>query len=470
MPVFPIKQAAELIKSGAIPFGPRTEPCLCRGPRAAHSGATNGGRCAGCTRDADGNLMCPKNCRRYREDLIYKLAAAALDTAGTSIGDSLRLADQLERDQHYKENPREPGQWSLGASDAGACPRAIWYRNLPPENLVLAPADYREARIGSLIHKQTVKSLKLLYPWQEFEQPVTINGLDRASAYDRYDEVTAEVEDLKTAGDWRWDDVIDNGVSLNVWKQVALYALGLIEAGRPVKTLKITYLKRCNGHDMTETVLFDLEFAEAARQELLGIAAMLDLAADEAEGWDPAAHDGEEYDPGDLLPRTRSGPGLDKLCDRCPFRIHCWKMDEAEELGRSPQSLVELGQVPAEPDVIWAIEENVKAKALNGEADKLKKSTGLLIEGLTPGRYGPGGIWTIAEQNFGGGPNHKLHAERLAANAALPIEQRQDPDSIPVPKFDQVKHSIAKKTPKAVLDKDRKAAGLPLRKVGEDVA
>lgn len=470
MPSFQIDRARALITAGAIPFGPRTEPCVCSCGRHAHSGATNGGKCSGSVRNADGVLVCPKNCARYREDFAYKLAAASLDAAGTSIGTSLRLADQQDRDQHYKDNPRQPGEWSLGASDAGGCPRAIWYRNLPPAGLVLAPADYREARIGTLIHKQAVTALRKLYPWQEFEQPVTINGLDRESAYDRYDEVVAEVEDLKTAGDWRWDDVMDNGVSLDVWKQVALYGLGLLEAGRPVETLKITYLKRCNGHDHTEIVQFDLEFAEAAREELLGIAAMLDLAASEGEGWDPAEHDGEDYDPGDLLPRTRSGPGLDKLCDRCPFRIHCWKMDEAEELGRSPQSLVELGREPADPAVVWAIEENVKAKALNGEAEKLKKSTGVLVEGLTPGRYGPGGIWTIAEQNFGGGPNHKLHAERLAANAALPVEEQQDPASIPVPTYDQVQHSIAKKTPKAVLDKERKAAGQPLRKVGEDVA
>lgn len=470
MPRFPIEQARLLIESGAIPFGPRTEPCVCGCGRHGHSGSTNGGRCTGSVRDADGNLTCLKKCARYREDLVYKLAAGALDTQATSLGTSLRLADQKDRDQHRKANPRMPGEWSLGPSDAGACPRSIWYKNLPPESLVRAPSDHREARLGGLIHKEAVNALRSLYPWQEFEQPVTINGLDRAGKYDRYDEIVGECEDLKTAGDWRWDDVEDNGVSMDVWKQVALYALALIESGRPVKTLKITYLKRCNGHDMTFTRLFDLEFAEAARQELLGIAAMLDLAAIEADGWDPDEHGGEEYDPGDLLPRTRSGPGLDKLCDRCPFRIHCWKMDEAEVLGRSPQSLVELGREPDEPAVVWAIEENVKAKALFNEAKKLKESTGVLVEGLDPRRYGEGGKVKIATQWFGGGPNYKAYAERLMANAQLPPEQQLDPAAIPVPQYGKVLHSIAKPTPKSDLEKDRKAAGKPTPKVGEDVA
>jgi hypothetical protein len=461
MPRFPIERAQALIEADAIPFGPRTNPCVCGCGHHTHSGSTNGGKCTG---------KCGKNCARYRVDLAYKLAAASLDTAHTSLGTSLRLADQLEREQHYQDNPRKPGEWSLGASDAGGCPRAIWYKNMPPESLVRAPTDYREARIGALIHKEATNKLKMLYPWQEFDRPITIHGLDRDSEADRYDEVIGEVEDLKTAGDWRWDDMHANGVSLDVWKQVALYGLGLIEEGKSVKTLKITYLKRCNGHDEPFTRLFDLEFAEAARQELLAIATGLDLAAGEAEDWDPEQHDGEEYDPGDLLPRTRSGPGLDKLCDRCTFRIHCWKMDEAEELGRSPQSLVELGREPDDPTVVFVIEDNIKAKALAAEAEDLKKSTGLLVEGLTPGRYGPGGLLTIAEQPFGGGPNHKAHAAALAANALLPFDQQRDPATIPVPKYGKVIHSIAKPTSKATLEKDHKAAGKRTLKVGEDVA
>jgi hypothetical protein len=449
----PIKRARRIIAAG-IPFGPQTNPCACDHGQHQHTGKLTTGKC----RAAD----C--SCVKYRIDPAWELAYRAYAAGNTSLGHALREYDAQQRAGHNKKNPRQAGEWSLGPSDAGSCRRAIWYRNMPPSDLVRDPVDQREARMGEIIHTEAVRRLQKLFPWREFEQPVSIPGLDRKARFDWYDEITAEVEDLKTAGDWRWDQVNDFGASDDVWKQVFLYGLGLHLEGKPVDTVRVTYLKRCNGHDQTFVRDFDIAEAQAYRNELLAIAQALDIVHAEMETV-LAENPDTSYDPGELLPRDRSGPSTDPLCARCPFRSHCWNLEQAEAAGRSGESYTVLGPDPVDEDVVWAIEQNVEAKAQYNDWKKVKDETAALIEGLPPRRYGD---VKIDEQWYGGGPNYKQDAEDL--RRMLLAGEVPDVEHMPVPKYDKKPSLIARRVAKSVLDKEKRARAKALGEAAKTTA
>jgi hypothetical protein len=441
-------QEARRIVATGIPFGPRLHPCVCGEGRHAHSGKQGTGKCVG----AD----C--NCARYRADVAWELAYTAVDAGARSLGHALRDYDAQKRAAHAAANPRQAGEWSLGPSDAGTCRRAIWYKNLPPSDLVRDPVDMREARMGDIIHEEVVRRLAKLYPWREFEQKVTIPGLDREARFDWYDGIIARVTDLKTAGDWRWDQVDDFGPSEDVWKQGFLYALALHLQGKQVDTVEITYLKRCNGHDQTFVEDFDLELAQQYRQELIAIATALDIVHAEMERYeaeqaralavDPT-HTAPAYDPGDLLPRDRSGPSTDKLCQRCPFRSHCWNLEQAQQSGRSGESWTILGPSPEDTEIAWALEQNVAAKDLERDAGKAKDETKALFEGLTPGRYGD---YKLDEQMYGGNPSYKQDSEQL--RTMLAAGEIPDVETMPVPRPEKHPVLIARRVPKSELAKE----------------
>lgn len=447
------KERARRIFAAGIPFGPRFNPCVCTHGQHAHSGKQSTGKCSG--PDCD--------CGRYRADQAWTLAYAAHDGMEKPLGHSLRDYDQQQRAAHGAKNPRKPGEWSLGPSDAGTCRRAIWYRNMPPVDLVKDPVDGREARMGDIIHEDVVRRLKTVYPWREFEQKVAIPGLDRDARYDWYDEIIARVTDLKTAGDWKWDQVDDYGVPEDTVKQVFLYGLALHLQGKPVETVEITYLKRCNGHDQTFVFDFNLAMAQMYRDELLVIAQALDIVAAEqeryeadqatahAEGFNPD-QDYPAYDPGELLPRDRSGPSTDPLCRRCPFRSHCWNLVQAEEHGRSGESWTILGPEPVPEDVLWALEQNVGSKALEGDAKKAAKEYAAFFEGLEPGRYGDYRL--VQSQDYGSKPQYKQHVEDL--HARLLAGEVPDVETLQIPIGEPAIYLQAKRVQKSILDKEKR--------------
>lgn len=393
-----VERARQLIADGEIPYGPRTHPCVCRAGIHAHAGASNSGGCKA------------TGCKRYRADHGYELAYKALDAQRTTLGHALRAADDLERAAHYKANPRQPGEWSIGASDTSTCPRKIQYRNAPPEDMVYAPEDKREARMGTIIHTEVTRKMRMLYPWREFAGKVQIPGLDRESEFDSYDPVTGELEDYKTAGDWRWDVLGDEGPTQDVWEQVMLYAMAVIAAGRPVHTVRVSYIKRCNGHDETFVRDYDEVMAKAALDRLLGYATSLDLGLD--------------------LPRTGTGPGSDALCRRCFARVHCWNMDTAAALGRSPESVTVLGTDPDDESIAWAVGEKVEAAKVRLDAQKAEDRAKALLDGLPAGRYGD---FEGYEKWGGGGEDAKARAAQLEQFYDLPDGERPPLENLPVP-------------------------------------
>lgn len=420
LPERTIRRAQQIVTEG-LPIGPRMHPCVCRAGRHAHSGKEHTGGCKA------------TGCRRYRTDTAYELAYKALDAQATKFGHSLRQADDLEREQHYKQRPRVDGEWSIGASDTGTCPKKIEYRNSPPDDLIRAPEDKREARAGTMLHDQITARMKRLYPWREYGGLVRIPGLDRDSEFDSYDPVTGEVEDYKTAGDWKWDQIGDHGPDETTWEQVMLYGLAIEATGRVVRTVRLSYYKRANGHDESFVRDYDPVMAKAALDRLLGYATALDL--------------------GHPLPKTGTGPTSDIMCKRCFARIHCWNMDVAEAVGRSPESVTILGVSPEDEDIAWAVAEKVEAAAARLAAKKREDNTKELLIGVEPGRYGDYEGYSRGGNN---GPNWEEYAARLVEFYDLPEEQRPAVEDIPPPADRRYTYIAWGRVRKATLEREKR--------------
>lgn len=417
------RQAGEIVRSG-LPVGPRMEPCACGAGRHAHSGKMGIGKCE------------ETGCKRYRPDRAWKMAYEAVDAAAKTIGDALREFDARERVKHYALAPRKPGEWSIGASDTATCPRKIQYRNRPPEDFEPAPEDTREARMGTIIHTEVTRQLKALYPWRLFDFKVRIPGLDRDSALDIYDPITGIVDDIKTAGDWRWDKLGDGGPEWSVWEQVLLYGLALEEAGYWVKGLRLSYIKRCNGHDEVFEMEYDRAAAERARERLLGYAEALDLGVE--------------------LEKTGTGPSTDALCRRCFARNHCWNIPRAEELGRSPENVTILGEDPTEPEVIWAINERISTAATRLAAEKAEAEAKALVDGITEGRWGDDGEYEVYTQPIAPRANWKASYEKVLEYLDLPDGLRPKAEAVEPVKGRGSSTLKVGRTRKAVLEKERK--------------
>lgn len=421
---FPTDQARKILDEG-IPFGPRLHPCVCGEGRHAHAGPNSTGACK------------PTGCKRFRADQAWELAYKAYDAQQMSLGDALRAADRIEGAKRRKERPVLPGTWRIGVSDTDTCPKAIWYRNKPPADLVLAWEDKREATVGTIIHEGAEARMRLVYPWREFEQWVTVPGLDRESRFDWYDPITCEAGDTKTAGDWRWDKLAADGPDEDTWGKVQLYGLALEEMGKPVKTVRLDYLKRANGHDETFVRDYDRATAIFYRDRLVGYATALDLGLD--------------------LPRTGEGPDRDPLCKRCPFRNHCWDIPAAQAHGRSPYSWTMLGPDPEEQAISWAIQSMVEAKAEEKAAKDKVEQVKDLLGGIEPGRYGEFEGYT---KPGGTAPDYKSYAERLADFYGLPEDQRPALDAIPGPAPRKYTYVQWGRVRKATLEREAKKARL----------
>lgn len=346
------------------PHGPRPETCMCGAPRWEHTGKSFSGKCL------------RTECQRYRRDVVDVLVEKALTASVMTFGDELR---EFERRERAKRTRRAEGTLGIGPSDTTSCPRKIEYRERPPADFVPDPEDKRPARIGGMIHRDWQNVSQALYSWRLHEFNVQIPGLDtKNSRVDRYDPVTAVLDDGKTAGNWAWDHLGDEGPDEDVWEQVQIYGLALNRMGLPVRTVRLVYIKRENGHDEIFTRPYDEAVAMRALDRLLGYAATLDA--------------------GGHLPRTRSGPSTDGLCRGCFARSHCWNLPRAKELRRSGESLTVLGE-DVDPVEVEFFAAGVYAAEREKAAADLRRKEGLaLLEGIAPGPYGAfevgeGGRW-----------------------------------------------------------------------------
>jgi len=391
--------------------------CVCGGEKREHAGAASRG---GLARTA---------CARMRLDKPSRLLLAAIRGVERTLGQDLRNADGNRNRARDKENRKGGVRFSVGPSDASSCRKAVEYRENPPADYEPIPTDKRAALMGTLVHEGVRRIRKRRYPWRLFELPVDVPGLDRPGKCDEYDPMVGVVNDLKTAGDWKWEAIAEDGPPQGEWEQAQMYALGLARAGHYVTEVRITYVQRANGKDEVYVRPYDEAFALAAVDKLVAVLDALDA--------------------GLPLPRDREGPSTDTVCRvYCPARDHCWNVPAAEAAQRSPESWT---LVHDDEDVEYQLSTYAEARTVEGDAKKTKERAKALLDGVPEGQYGE---WYWGHTGGKMGEPKPDIVERVKQ-----LEGVYDaPDDVRPPLVDLPMPTVRKTSPLAVKVKHQRAA------------
>lgn len=350
--------------------GPFADPCVCGAPRWEHAGANRSGRHAPA-------VGLPNGCQRWAEDKIESLAVQAVQADGKNL-----LPDFKRWDRSLNPGqPVIPGQLRVRPSDGDTCKRQVWYRNFPPEDYTPAPTDERAATIGNALHKSLLEAWAALYPWRLIEHAVTIPGLDRDGRVDSFDPLTGVLDDVKTAGSRKWDLIGDDGPTEGTWRQVFVYGLALSRAGHEVRLVRLRYINREKGIEES----FERPYTEVAARAALR--ALTTLASD-LDQYRQAMDDGDEALAETLIP-LREGTKHDAFpCSYCPARFHCWNVERAIKVGRSPESYTVLGSDPLAEAVEATLTEYVEGREIESAGRARKADAKVLLDGIEHGTYG----------------------------------------------------------------------------------
>ncbi|WP_158550681.1 PD-(D/E)XK nuclease family protein [Geodermatophilus sp. TF02-6] len=262
-------------------------------------------------------------------------------------------------------------QRMIGASEVGECRRRAAYRiaRRRPTN----PRTGLPAFLGTELHRGVLRALRRQYGG------LTEVALAGEQVKGRCDWWHAPVvEDLKTTSRGGFERVLTRGVPAKHWFQVALYAW-LLRTGQthdrrlPVGTecgvegVRLRYLSRDSGED----VVFEADY-----DPLLTAEAIL---------WLTEVYATVEDDGVDAVPRDGFGPGVDAMCDWCPFLDLCWgpPVDPETEGDLSRQSRLTV----TEEDYVEAVEDYDRWRAAEGEARRHKEYARERLRG----RSGPAG-------------------------------------------------------------------------------
>lgn len=413
--------AAALVDAG--PLDPELVPCaVCQIPAVAHGAAGE---------DAGHDHQVPA---------VWALALAAAAAADRAVMDD--IVEYL--DAGYVPS----GAFGPRVSDAGACPRQIWYRERPPAGYVPRnDIDRRRAALGTIIHRAADTARAPRYPWRRYKMRIPIPGLDKPGEVDEYDPVLGLVVDDKTAGRLKWDLIGDDGPTDEQWRQLRIYGYALDAAGWPVRALRIIAINRDSGAEEHFDEDYDPELGLAALDDLIADATMIEA--------------------GVVPPRGGYGP-RDWRCQWCPALHHCWQTARAAELGRSPESLIALGEHPEDPSIAWAAREVLALSRDRLELEKREKRAKALIQGIRPDIYGrdsdqPVEVYDDWSTSYG----YKDAYERAAAlaealSSMLPDDVRPDLAELAVER--KRSRSTAVRRPKdqrAAARRPRKPAALP---------
>jgi hypothetical protein len=402
-----IERARKLVPNVAAESpGPYPAPCVCGAPRWEHGGEL---------RSED----CPRSSGRYTEDPAYSMAVRAVEGYRASFASIVRR--HFDDNAGRREVDRAAGQWAIGLSDTTSCPRAIQYRERPPDDYVPLETNKDAAMLGEILHRGAMEAMRSLYPWRIFEQPVTIPGLDRESHFDIYDPVTCVIDDIKTAGNWVWEYIGKDGPAEETWEQVMGYAYAWTLAGHPVHEVRLIYVNRGEGRDEHDrrragkdeifVRTYDEKMARRAIARLLSYASVLDAGGD--------------------LPRTRMGPSTDPICrDWCPAVRHCWNLPEAEKRGYSPENYTVLiaertmtvGEAAARYD---------EARTKEAEAKRGKSELAAILRDVPSGTYED---IKIGSSPNGGLVDYKARTRILERWAQTPEPLREPYSSLETPR------------------------------------
>ncbi|MDX3766423.1 MULTISPECIES: PD-(D/E)XK nuclease family protein [unclassified Streptomyces] len=280
-------------------------------------------------------------------------------------------------------------QRQLGASDT-VCERRAAYVLFG-----VTASDWSEKRaaiLGTYIHEGLLGAARTEYGWL-VERAVaddTIRGhidavqLDEATAARvparHRPKVAAEhgvtVEDVKTKSTYLWEKVRRYGPSAAELRQVYLYAdllrttgfedvrgqrylakLGPLEVAR----IRFRFVNRDNGEEHIEE--FDFDPNEATR----------------ARWWVQRVRELKSPEEGR---RDFDGPGLDAICDHCPFMTACWGPPE------SPGAAVQTVLIHDDVDRAQALAEYVQGHELALQGNRMKALARKKVDLSPAGVYG----------------------------------------------------------------------------------
>ena len=174
----------------------------------------------------------------------------------------------------------------------------------------------------------------------------------------------ATVEDLKTTSENGMKVIEARGAYAKHWYQVTTYSW-LLRTGQivdrrmpgveavPVANMRIRYLNRNDGKDQVEDKAYDpFEAAEAIR-------------------WLTEVYLMVEEDGVDEVPRQGFGPGIDSMCDWCPFLNACWGEPVDPEV--DPDSSVQSRLTVTDEDYIQAVRDYDEWRDAEKEAKRRKE-------------------------------------------------------------------------------------------------
>ncbi|GAO08674.1 hypothetical protein TPA0598_04_03100 [Streptomyces lydicamycinicus] len=339
-------------------------------------------------------------------------------------------------------------QTQLGASDTVCGRRAAYILHgvTPTDH-----ADKRAAILGTFIHYGLLESARTEYGWlvERSVQDDLIRGhvdvvqLDATTAARlparHRPAIPADVltvEDVKTKSTYMWDRVLRYGATAAELRQVHLYAGALHEEGfedvpgqrylsrlgpLDIGRIRFRFINRDSGAEHIQEIDFDPQRAA------------------EAQWWVERVR--ETSDP-EEMPRDFNGPGLDAICDYCPFRSLCWP-------GTAPGVPEQTALIHNDADREQALIDYVKGHELASEGDRIKKFARKKLDQSPAGIYGPNRLsWR------GGNDEEKDDVEAMVdlhEVAGIPVPMKPDADR---------------------MVKNLKAAGLPVprRKTGKKTA
>jgi hypothetical protein len=322
-------------------------------------------------------------------------------------------------------------QRQLGASDT-VCERRAAYivTGTAPSD----ETDKRAAILGTYIHEGLLGAARSEYGWL-VERAVaddTIKGhidavqLDAATAAllpaRHRPKMPADngvtVEDVKTKSTFLWDKVRRYGPTEAELRQVYLYADLLRTVGfedvpgqrylakfgaLQVERIRFRFVNRDNGEEQIQEFAFD------------------PMEATRARWWVQRVR--ELNSPADAR-RDFDGPGLDPICDHCPFMTACWGLPER------PGTPVQTVLIHDDADRAQALADYVRGHELETEGKKIKKAARAKLSTSPAGAYG-------ANELAWGGENPKWDLDVEAM-----VDLHEDAD-IPVPMAPDTERMVA---------------------------
>ncbi|MEU9097083.1 PD-(D/E)XK nuclease family protein [Streptomyces sp. NPDC048361] len=221
------------------------------------------------------------------------------------------------------------------------------------------------------------------------------------------------VEDVKTKSTYLWDRVLRYGATAAELRQVYLYAGALHEEGFEdvpgqrylsrlgplcIGRIRFRFINRDSGAEHIQEIEFDPQRAA------------------EAQWWVERVR---ETTVPEEIPRDFDGPGLDAICDYCPFRSLCWP-------GTAPGIPEQTALIHNDADREQALLDYVKGHELASDGDRIKKLARKKLDGSPAGIYGPNRLsWR------GGNDEEKDDVEAMAAlheAAGIPVPMKPDAD------------------------------------------